>query len=176
MNNTVNYSNLTQFLTGDKSQSDLNNKLADLAKSNKDYSKWIKNYGTLFQGANDLVSLSEEAMKISSGIDNLSSYSSESERAIAIRDISTGIFGMGSTLAGHIPGITGDLIAAELETAVTVLEDGCNILIDYIERLEKLEADIDAIVNGDKETVEGMEAINEVAEAFSPLIDGGAAP
>ena len=68
MNNTVNYSNLTQFLTGDKSQSELNNKLADLAASNKDYSKWIKNYDTLFQGANDLVTLSEDAMKISSAI------------------------------------------------------------------------------------------------------------
>ena len=177
MNNAVNYSNLTQFLTGDKSQSDLNNKLADLAKSNKDYSKWIKNYGTLFQGANDLVSLSEEAMKISDALGRFSEIDENdfASRGVAIRDISTGIFGMGSTLAGHIPGITGDLIAAELETAVTVLEDGCNILIDYIERLEKLEADIDAIVNGDKETVEGMEAINEVAEAFSPLIDGGAA-
>lgn len=129
-----------------------------------------KNYGTLFQGANDLVSLSEEAMKISDALGRFSEIDENdfASRGVAIRDISTGIFGMGSTLAGHIPGITGDLIAAELETAVTVLEDGCNILIDYIERLEKLEADIDAIVNGDKETVEEWKQSTKSLKHFRP--------
>lgn len=174
-NNTVNYSNLTQFLTGDKSQATLNNKLADLAASNKDYSKWIENYGALYQGANDLVALSEDAMKISEAVNVLCDNNiSASDRGRAIKEISTGIFGMGSTLSGHLPGITGELISTQLETAVSVLEDGSNVLINYIERLENLERDIEAIVNGNKETVEGMEAINEVAEAFSSLIPGGA--
>ena len=53
MNNTLNYSNLTRFLTDDKSQAHLNNKLADLAERNKDYRKWISNYNTLYQGAKD---------------------------------------------------------------------------------------------------------------------------
>lgn len=172
MNNTVNYSNLTKFLTGEKSHSELNDKLADLAASNKDYSKWIKNYNTLYQGAKDLVSLSSDAIRISEGFERLSSYSSESERAKAIRDISSGFLSMGSTAAGHLPGITGELIAAQLETAVEVLENGCDVLINYIDMLEKLEDEIEEITGENEETIEGIEAINEVAEAFAPLLNG----
>lgn len=61
----LNYSNLSNFITSEEGTADLIEGLERVAASNKDYSKWIKNYNTLFDGANDLVSLSEEAMKIS---------------------------------------------------------------------------------------------------------------
>ena len=71
LNNTVNYGKLSKFITDSPDTAALNEALDKLASSNKDYSKWIKNYDSLYKGANDLVALVDEAINISDTIKKL---------------------------------------------------------------------------------------------------------
>ena len=49
LNNEVNYSNLSDFITDSPNTAALNEALDKLASSHKDYSKWIKNYDSLYK-------------------------------------------------------------------------------------------------------------------------------
>ena len=48
LNNTVNNGKLSKFITDSPDTAALNEALDKLASSNKDYSKWIKNYDSLY--------------------------------------------------------------------------------------------------------------------------------
>lgn len=74
LNNTVNYGKLSKFITDSHDTAALNEALDKLASSNKDYSKWIKNYDSLYKGANDLVALVDEAINISDTIKKINLY------------------------------------------------------------------------------------------------------
>ena len=74
LNNTVNYGKLSKFITDSPDTAALNEALDKLASSNKDYSKWIKNYDSLYKGAKDIVALVGEAENIATSLELISNY------------------------------------------------------------------------------------------------------
>ena len=149
LNNEVNYSNLSDFITDSPNTAALNEALDKLASSHKDYSKWIKNYDSLYKGANDLVALVDEAINISDTIKNLTDYSEDNaERRNAIAKIGTSILSMGSTLTGNIPGILGDVISEQFSLASEILSSGASIINKHIDQIKSVEKEIDEIING----------------------------
>ena len=134
LNNEVNYSNLSDFITESPDTAALNEALDKLASSHKDYSKWIKNYDSLYKGAKDLVALVDEAINISDTIKNLTDYPEDNtERRNAIAKISKSIFSMGSTLTGNIPGILGDVISEQFSLASEIISSGASIINKHID-------------------------------------------
>ena len=145
----MNYSNLSDFITDSPNTAALNEALDKLASSHKDYSKWIKNYDSLYKGANDLVALVDEAINISDTIKNLTDYSEDNaERRNAIAKIGTSILSMGSTLTGNIPGILGDVISEQFSLASEILSSGASIINKHIDQIKSVEKEIDEIING----------------------------
>lgn len=84
LNNTVNYGKLSKFITDSPDTAALNEALDKLASSNKDYSKWIKNYDSLYKGAKDIVALVGEAENIATSLELISNYNDELSRNEAI--------------------------------------------------------------------------------------------
>ena len=149
LNNTVNYGKLSKFITDSHDTAALNEALDKLASSNKDYSKWIKNYDSLYKGANDLVALVDEAINISDTIKKLTYMSEDNdERRNAIAQISESIFSMGSTLTGNIPGILGDVISEQFSLASEIISSGASIINKHIDQIKSVEKEIDEIING----------------------------
>lgn len=139
LNNTVNYGKLSKFITDSHDTAALNEALDKLASSNKDYSKWIKNYDSLYKGANDLVALVDEAINISDIIKKLTYMSEDNdERRNAIAQISESIFSMGSTLTGNIPGILGDVISEQFSLASEILSSGASIINKHIDQIKSV--------------------------------------
>ena len=148
LNNTVNYGKLSKFITDSPDTAALNEALDKLASSNKDYSKWIKNYDSLYKGAKDIVALVGEAENIATSLELISNYNDELSRNEAIALMSSNILKMGSTLTGNIPGILGDVISEQFSLASEILSSGASIINKHIDQIKSVEKEIDEIING----------------------------
>lgn len=104
LNSNLNYGNISNFICESSAVgvNEYNEKLAQLAGTHKDYSKWIANADALISGAEDLVSLSEQAFNIAEGIDTLGDLlgleGNNADRGRAIQKITSGLLHMSSTM------------------------------------------------------------------------------
>lgn len=180
LNSNLNYGNISNFICESSAVgvSEYNEKLAQLAGTHKDYSKWIANADALISGAEDLVSLSEQAFNIAEGIDTLGDLlgleGNNAERGRAIQMITSGLLHMSSAIVSHVPGIAGECVSTILSVAADTFDKGATIIVDYIQMLEELDEAIEEIIDKNNESIqsdkEGIQALNEMAEAYKDFL------
>lgn len=180
LNSNLNYGNISNFICESSAVgvNEYNEKLAQLAGTHKDYSKWIANADALISGAEDLVSLSEQAFNIAEGIDTLGDLlgleGNNADRGRAIQKITSGLLHMSSTIVSHVPGIAGECVSTILSVAADTFDKGATIIVNYIQMLEELDEAIEEIIGENNESIqsdkEGIQALNEMAEAYKDFL------
>lgn len=180
LNSNLNYGNISNFICESSAVgvNEYNEKLAQLAGTHKDYSKWIANADALISGAEDLVSLSEQAFNIAEGIDTLGDLlgleGNNADRGRAIQKITSGLLHMSSTIVSHVPGIAGECVSTILSVAADTFDKGATIIVNYIQMLEELDEAIEEIIGENNESIQsdkvGIQALNEMAEAYKDFL------
>ncbi len=173
----VNCGNLTNFLTEGLTnrESNANYLLQEMASRDgvayAKRTKYIKNFDKISRAASAGLNLVNSIIEIGKAIDNYNSDVADDEKQIAVAKMFHGILDISSTVTEFIPGLMDDLVSTTLSTAAQTLETGIAVIGDYVNRLMALEEELEEISSDEQYTLEGMEVICEVAEAFKPFLD-----